>query len=157
MPDSLGPMMVSGACLLIAGLVVVASAAAFRRGTLPRNGTIGIRTRWTMASDEAWDAGHRAGLGRLRLAGIGFTTGGALAALAALLPLFGASEGTATVANLSAIIGAAAWGIAWTLGAGRAANRAAKAMLRGELAPRSQSTGGPAAAPDPDSDPDPQH
>ena len=41
-------------------LVVVASRAA--NGRLARNQWIGIRTRSTMSSDQAWVAGHRAAL-----------------------------------------------------------------------------------------------
>jgi len=48
-----------------AGLLVLAVVAGVivgmvRRGTLVSNGVIGIRTPQTRASEEAWQAGHRA-------------------------------------------------------------------------------------------------
>lgn len=54
--------------LLAAVLLSVASMA--RSGTLDRSGAVGIRTRATRASDEAWRAGHRAAHGAVRAAGL---------------------------------------------------------------------------------------
>lgn len=42
------------------GAALLALAAGATAGTLPRNGAVGIRTRATRMSDEAWQAGHRA-------------------------------------------------------------------------------------------------
>lgn len=56
-------------CFLIVwnGITVVSLSAmlhvmayAYEKGTLSRNGMVGIRTKHTKKSDEAWDAGHRA-------------------------------------------------------------------------------------------------
>jgi uncharacterized membrane protein len=44
-----------------------------------RNPIVGVRTRWTMASDENWARTHR-------VAGIAFTVGGAIALVAAAIP-----------------------------------------------------------------------
>jgi hypothetical protein len=39
------------------------------RGSLPRNGLAGVRTRITMSSDVAWQTGHRAALRPTVIAG----------------------------------------------------------------------------------------
>lgn len=54
--------------LLIVALVLGMVAGMSRHGTLPPNGTIGLRTRATRASDAAWYAGHRAAARWLKLA-----------------------------------------------------------------------------------------
>ena len=46
--------------LLLGGVVLVYVGLLERRGRLPRNRWVGIRTRTTMASDAAWTAAHRA-------------------------------------------------------------------------------------------------
>ncbi len=56
---------------LVIGVVVLAmvcgsTASASAKGTLPRNGAIGIRTKATKSSDAAWDAGHRAAVPIMR-------------------------------------------------------------------------------------------
>ncbi|HLT68404.1 MAG TPA: SdpI family protein, partial [Microbacterium sp.] len=45
--------------LLVGALLVIASSAA-GSGSVRRNNVFGIRTRWSMRSDEAWSATHRA-------------------------------------------------------------------------------------------------
>ena len=68
------------------GLVMLAVAAAIPAGSLVRNGLIGIRTRATRASDEAWVAGHRAAYRTVR--GTGWSclaVGGLLVPLALLV------------------------------------------------------------------------
>lgn len=47
---------------LAIGVVVLVLAAMIRNGELPRNRAVGIKTRATLASDQAWEAGHRAAL-----------------------------------------------------------------------------------------------
>ncbi|WPF65228.1 MULTISPECIES: SdpI family protein [unclassified Corynebacterium] len=46
--------------------VLRATCSAIERGDLPRQSLVGLRTRATQASDEAWEAGHRAALPALR-------------------------------------------------------------------------------------------
>ncbi|MDK8449773.1 SdpI family protein [Corynebacterium mastitidis] len=43
-------------------VVVRLLCGAIRRGSLPRQSLVGLRTHETMRSDRAWDAGHRAAL-----------------------------------------------------------------------------------------------
>lgn len=51
----------------MAGYLIVAAVSVFlvvaqRRQFIGRNSVIGIRTRHTLASDAAWEAGHEAGV-----------------------------------------------------------------------------------------------
>lgn len=50
-----------GLLLIVTGALLIVVAYRSQRGTLPRNWIVGIRTTTTLASDEAWDAAHRAG------------------------------------------------------------------------------------------------
>lgn len=43
----------------IAGVVLLVMALKMREGTLRRNQFSGVRTRWTLANDEAWQAAHK--------------------------------------------------------------------------------------------------
>lgn len=45
--------------LFFAFLAVLTGAMALTH-TMTRNSAIGVRTRWTMANDDAWEAGHKA-------------------------------------------------------------------------------------------------
>ena len=54
--------------LLLIALVLGLLAGMSRHGTLPPNGTFGIRTRATRASEAAWREGHRAAARRMKLA-----------------------------------------------------------------------------------------
>lgn len=59
--DPLGMLgLASGVAVL--GLACLYLDRSIRSGTLDRNRAIGLRTRATLASDEAWHAGHRAAL-----------------------------------------------------------------------------------------------
>lgn len=51
---------VVGLLLVAAGAVVIVVARRAASGKIPRNRLAGIRTRATLASDQAWAAGHRA-------------------------------------------------------------------------------------------------
>ena len=46
--------------LIFLAIIVYATIRAGTGGGLRRNDFIGIRTRWTLASDDAWHAGHKA-------------------------------------------------------------------------------------------------
>lgn len=54
----------AGYVSLVVGLLLMSGLGFFmdraiRSGSLERNTAIGIRTRATLSSDEAWEAGHR--------------------------------------------------------------------------------------------------
>ncbi len=66
--------------LLASGVVVALVTRRAADGRLVRNGAAGIRTRATMASDEAWRAGHAAAQSLSDVAGVAFGMTG-LAAL----------------------------------------------------------------------------
>lgn len=48
--------------LLVVAVLVAVIASTTRRGSLPRNGAIGLRTPSTQHCDECWDVAHRAAL-----------------------------------------------------------------------------------------------
>ena len=69
-------MVVAAVSLIVGGLVVGWVGLRTARNQLPRNWVAGLRTRTTMASDEAWYAGQRAGAGYVVAAGVvGVATG----------------------------------------------------------------------------------
>lgn len=54
---------------VILGLILVICGSKFAKGGIGRNSAVGIRTAKLMASDEAWEVGHRAAAGTLSAAG----------------------------------------------------------------------------------------
>jgi hypothetical protein len=64
----LGPMVI-GVLFVIGGIAMLAMGTRIRAGKLRRNRWLGMRTSATMRSDEAWDAGQRATLPSLWVAG----------------------------------------------------------------------------------------
>lgn len=53
--------------VVVLTLVCGSIASASAKGSLPRNGAVGIRTKATKSSDAAWDAGHRAAVPMMRV------------------------------------------------------------------------------------------
>ena len=86
-------MTVVGWLLVVAGIAIVATAAMARAGRLSRQSWIGIRTRTTMTTDEAWYAAHEAG-------GAWIIAGGAIMALGGLLVVFTEDEDIAAWVSL---------------------------------------------------------
>ncbi|MGI9666043.1 MAG: SdpI family protein [Acidimicrobiia bacterium] len=65
-----------GLLLVVAGVALVGIGIAALRGALPLQGIVGIRTKATMESQQAWDAAHQAGGGWVIAAGAVFALGG---------------------------------------------------------------------------------
>lgn len=128
MVDSVLMGMASAAVLLGGSFVVLWLGRASARGSLGRNHSVGLRTRWTLASDRAWDAGHRAGAQRVRVAGLGGVIGAVATVASGFLPVAGASENLTNGVITAGILGSSVWLVAWVLAAGMAANRAARAV-----------------------------
>ncbi|WP_165070294.1 SdpI family protein [Marisediminicola senii] len=116
------PLIIAIGCFILIGLGFGFFAAMLRKDKITRNGAIGIRTKATMASDEAWIKGQRAGAP--------WVLAGALAAAAAtlvgLIALFATGFQPSQVVNASVILPGFASVIAMLVLSGTAASRAAK-------------------------------
>lgn len=112
-------MAIAALVLVSGGLAVIWIGRQAARGELDRNWVAGIRITSTLASDEAWQAGHRAAGRFLVLAGIAPLLGG----IAMIVVGWGRDELAATIALV-------ACGVLVTLVliAGRVADRAARAV-----------------------------
>lgn len=119
--------MVSAAVLLAISVAIFLMGRAAESGRIRLNYTIGIRTRWTLASDEAWLAGHRAGGRDVKIAAWGAGIGSAMGVTSGLLVFTGLSETLTNTVLATFIIGACLWMVAWMISSAAAANRAAKA------------------------------
>jgi uncharacterized membrane protein len=56
-----GYRMIVGIALVVGGTVLIALDAMARAGRLTRQSVVGLRTKATLAADEAWNAAHKAG------------------------------------------------------------------------------------------------
>lgn len=65
-----------GALLIAAGALLAVVAIRSRRGSLPRNWIVGIRSTSTLASDAAWVAAHRAAAPSLAFGSVGSVVAG---------------------------------------------------------------------------------
>ncbi len=110
--------------LLAAGYITWSVAKKTESGTLRRNGMAGIRTKATLASDEAWEAAHTAAAPAMRAAA-------AFCVLTGLGVLATSSKGGLAV--LVVIVGLALLGGAMTK-AMMAANKAARATIAADIA-----------------------
>lgn len=104
---------------VVTGLMAGISRAA-GTGRIERNGAVGIRLPSTMASDAAWQAGHRAAVAP---AGWSFAVLVGLDVVAALLRSHGVPSEPITIALVAAVLLAIVW-------VGIAANSAAQAAAR---------------------------
>jgi uncharacterized membrane protein len=86
-------MWIAAVALIVGGIAIVAAGAMARAGMLTRQSWIGIRTRTTMASDEAWYAAHAAGATWVMIGGVLMAAGG-------VVTLFTESEDTAGIVAL---------------------------------------------------------
>jgi len=99
-----------GVVALVAIMMVVVGWMGLT-GSLPRNHIAGIRTRFTLSSDAAWKATHRA-------AAPYFIFGGVAAAVAAVafLPFAAAGKVSPSVAGVVIVVAAAVVGVSALLG-----------------------------------------
>jgi hypothetical protein len=74
---STAPRLVLGCALLLAAVVLIAVAVLGARGRLPRNRWAGVRTRRTLASDDAFALANRVAAAPLGAAGAVALLGGA--------------------------------------------------------------------------------
>jgi SdpI/YfhL protein family len=81
---STAPRLVLGCALLLAAAALLAVAVLGARGRLPRNPWIGVRTRRTLASDEAFELANRVAAAPLGAAGAVALVGGAAAIVGVL-------------------------------------------------------------------------
>ena len=112
-PMPLGMAVFLGVLLIGAGVLVFEVGRRSRAGTLARNWYVGIRTRSTLASDENWDAAHRASGGLLMIGGVGPVVGGAIVLL-----------GPSNAVGLSVILAALGWLVGFVIVAGIKGQRA---------------------------------
>ena len=69
----------TGIAMIFAGLAVIWTARKAAAGKLERDWAMGLRTKALMASDEAWETGHRAAAPMLIGAGVVSVVAGAVA------------------------------------------------------------------------------
>jgi hypothetical protein len=110
--------------LVAAALLLLVLGERAAEGRLARNYTMGIRIRSTLASDDAWLAGHQAARLPTDIGAIGLGLSGVLAVL-----LQGSSVGF-----VATVLAGAAWLFIWIFIGAKRADRAAKAVAAGEVA-----------------------
>ena len=117
--DGMDVLMLPAASLVGLSLLLGWISHASVHGGLDRNGLIGIRTRATMASDEAWRAGHRAAASSV---GAAAWTSGVAGLAGGVLAVAGSELAVALVAaGYAALIG---FTVVAAVRAGRAARAA---------------------------------
>jgi uncharacterized membrane protein len=104
-----------GMLLIVTGALLAVVAYRSRRGVLPRNWIVGIRTTATLSSDEAWDVAHRAGAGALSIGAWGTLVAGGFL-------LLRPSNGL----GLTLITIGLVWLLGWVIRAGYVGTRAAR-------------------------------
>jgi len=123
-----------GLTMVVAGVVTQKVARQSRDGTLARNRTTGLRTKATMASDGAWDAGQRASADDVdRMATTAYVSAVVPVVVGVILGALGVvgPEGYMAVWAVLLLTGTAILlGFAWR--ASKLGNAAAKAVLATE-------------------------
>jgi uncharacterized membrane protein len=74
-------MIVAGIAMMVGGAALAVLGATARAGKLSRQSVVGLRTKATMASDEAWKAAHEAAAKWVVGAGAVLFVGGVLVML----------------------------------------------------------------------------
>lgn len=104
--------------LVAAALLLLVLGKRAAEGKLARNYTMGIRIRSTLASDEAWLAGHQAARRPTDIGAVGMGLSGVLAVL-----LQGNNVGI-----VASVLAGASWLFVWIFIGAKRADRAAKAV-----------------------------
>ena len=74
-------MMIAGIAMMVGGIALIVLGALGRTGKLTRQSIVGLRTKATLASDEAWEAAHEAAANWVVGAGAILAAGGVLVML----------------------------------------------------------------------------
>jgi uncharacterized membrane protein len=74
-------MMIAGIAMMAGGIALIVLGAIARAGKLNRQSVVGLRTKATLASDEAWKAAHEASATWVIAAGAVLLAGGVLVML----------------------------------------------------------------------------
>ena len=88
-------MMIAGIALMVGGVALVVLGLIARAGNLTRQSAVGLRTKATLASDEAWKAAHEAAANWV-------ISGGAILFVGSVLVVLMDSETTGDVVALIA-------------------------------------------------------
>jgi hypothetical protein len=115
-------MIIAAISLVIGGLAVYRVGQRSENDELPRQGLMGLRTKATMTSDEAWYAAQRAGADLVKASGAIAAIGGLVS-----IPLYNRDAAAAAV-----ILGTAAVVLIIAVWAGFRGQAAAKAVGSGE-------------------------
>lgn len=111
-------MLIAALSLVIGGMAVYWIGLKTEKDELPRQGVMGLRTKATMASDEAWFAAQRAGADLVKASGAIGVIGGLVS-----LPLYNRDAVAAVV-----VLGTAALMLTIAIWAGVRGQAAAKAV-----------------------------
>lgn len=122
----------TGLVLVAAGMLFLWMSRRSEDGRLQRNQVAGVRTRLTLASDEAWYPAQRAAAPRIRLAGWGAIIGGGFAALVGVA---GLGVEVSAALFLSGVFASTVWLLSWTIAAGVRGERAARAAVEAQPHP----------------------
>ena len=120
MSEDQGGALLAGVLLALASVGVWRVVVAAADGRIRGNGALGLRTPATMASEAAWEGGHRAALPLVR----------PLCVAAAVSALLGAVLGSWPPTGLIFVLLAAAFLVIGTVGGGIVAHRAARSAAR---------------------------
>lgn len=71
-------MLLAQILLVLAGLLIIVTPVAASRGVLARNNVLGVRLPAVMASERAWEEGHRAAIPSSIVGGAATIVGAAL-------------------------------------------------------------------------------
>jgi len=74
-------MVIAGIAMMLGGAALVAVGAVGRSGKLTRQSIVGLRTKATLASDDAWKAAHEAAASWVIAAGAVLFAGGVVVML----------------------------------------------------------------------------